>query len=159
MKGVRTKQQRWALRIAAVAWLSASSVHAQTAGEQAAGAVAPDVAAAAQAFQEAQKAQLSGDFARAAELAPHWENAMHALRGTRHVIDVRTIGLVAGIELEPRAGAVGARAFETFVRCFEQGLLVRVTGDVIALSPPLIVSREQIDEMAARVRSVLSTID
>jgi beta-alanine--pyruvate transaminase len=99
-----------------------------------------------------------GLFARAAELAPHWENAMQALRGTRHVIDVRTIGLVAGIELEPRAGAVGARAFETFVRCYENGLLVRVTGDVIALSPPLIVSSAQIEEMAARVGEVLASI-
>jgi beta-alanine--pyruvate transaminase len=100
-----------------------------------------------------------GLFARAAELAPYWEDAMQSLRGTGHVIDVRTIGLVAGIELEPRVGAVGARAFETFVRCFESGLLVRVTGDVIALSPPLIVDRAQIDEMSARVGEILSSVE
>ncbi len=96
---------------------------------------------------------------RAAGLAGDWEAAVHALRGTRHVIDLRTIGLVAGIELEPRTGAPGARAYETFVRCFEAGLLVRVTGDIVALSPPLIVERGQIDRMIQTLRDVLTAVD
>ncbi|MEQ8697951.1 MAG: aminotransferase class III-fold pyridoxal phosphate-dependent enzyme, partial [Bauldia litoralis] len=96
---------------------------------------------------------------RAAGLAGDWEEAVHALRGTRHVIDLRTIGLVAGIELEPRTGAPGARAYETFVRCFEAGLLIRVTGDIVALSPPLIVERGQIDRMIQTLREVLAAVD
>src|SRR5262245_9307710 len=88
-----------------------------------------------------------GLFERAASLSPYWENAVHSLRGTRHVIDVRNIGLVAGIELEARPGAIGARGFETFVKCFELGDMVRSTADTIALSPPLIVEKGQIDQM------------
>ena len=102
--------------------------------------------------------ESEGLFARAASLEQYWEDAVHALRDARHVIDVRNLGLVAGIELAPRAGAVGARAFETFVKCFERGLLVRVTGDVIALSPPLIVEKEQIDEMMGRIGEVLAEV-
>jgi beta-alanine--pyruvate transaminase len=86
-------------------------------------------------------------FERAGSLAPYWENAIHSLRGSRHVIDIRTIGIVAGIELEARSGAVGARGFETFVKCFEAGVLVRVTADTIALSPPLIVEEQHIDRI------------
>ena len=97
-------------------------------------------------------------FARAASLAPHWENSLHALRGLPHVIDLRNLGLVAGIELAPRDGAPGARGFELFTKCFEHGLLVRVTGDTIALSPPLIVEPDQVDEMFATVTRVLRTI-
>jgi beta-alanine--pyruvate transaminase len=96
---------------------------------------------------------------RAAGLAGVWEDAVHALRGTRHVVDLRNIGLVAGIELEPRPGAPGARAYEAFVRCFEAGLLIRVTGDIIALSPPLIVDRGEIDRMFQTLRDTLATID
>jgi beta-alanine--pyruvate transaminase len=98
-------------------------------------------------------------FARAASLEQSWEEAAHRLRGVRHVIDVRNIGLVAAIELEPRPGAGGARAYETFVKCFERGLLIRVTGDVIALSPPLIIEKEQIDRMFEMLGSVLAGIE
>ena len=83
---------------------------------------------------------------------------MHALQGTRNVIDIRTIGLVAGIELAPRPGEPGRRAYEVFTRCFEKGLLIRVTGDIIALSPPLIVEREQIDTMAGMVREAINAV-
>ncbi len=89
-----------------------------------------------------------GLMTRAADLAEDWGATMHQLRGTRHVIDIRTLGLIAGIELEPRPGAPGARGYDVFVDCFERGLLVRVTGDIIALSPPLIIEREQISTMA-----------
>lgn len=90
-----------------------------------------------------------GLLTRAAELAAKWQEAMHSLRGAPHVVDIRTIGLVVGIELESRAGAVGARAYDIFVDCFEKGLLIRVTGDIIALSPPLIVEPGQIDDMVS----------
>ena len=77
----------------------------------------------------------------------------------RHVIDLRNLGLIAGIELEPRAGKPGARAFEAFVRCFEEGVLIRVTGDIIALSPPLIVEKPQIDRIFETLARVLKTLD
>ena len=102
--------------------------------------------------------EKEGLFSRAAKLAPTWEDALHGLRGARHVTDVRNLGLVAGIELEPRDGAPGARAFETFVKCFERGLLIRTTGDVIALSPPLIVNEEEIDTMVKELGEVLREI-
>ena len=88
-----------------------------------------------------------GLFERAASLAPYWEDAVHSLKGQPHVIDLRNIGLVAGIELEPRAGKPGTRAYDVFVDCFNSGLLVRVTGDIVALSPPLIVGKPQIDQI------------
>ena len=88
-----------------------------------------------------------GLFERAKALAPKWEAAVHALRGLSHVIDLRNIGLVAAIELESRAGAPGARAFDLFVDCFQRGALVRVTGDVVALSPPLIIAEQEIDQL------------
>jgi beta-alanine--pyruvate transaminase len=90
-----------------------------------------------------------GLLTRGGDLADDWATAMHDLRGVQNVIDIRTIGLVAGIELAPRPGAPGARAYDVFVDCFERGLLVRVTGDIVALSPPLIVERDQIDTMAS----------
>ena len=100
-----------------------------------------------------------GLFGRANELAAYWEDAAHGLKGRRHVIDIRTIGLVAGIELEPRPGAPTARAMELFHACFDNGLLVRATGDIIALSPPLIVEKPQIDEMFGRIAELLGAID
>ena len=72
-----------------------------------------------------------------------------------HVIDVRNMGLVAGIELEPRPGAPAARAFEAFLKCYEKGLLIRTTGDIIALSPPLIISKAQIDELVGTLGNAL----
>jgi beta-alanine--pyruvate transaminase len=99
-----------------------------------------------------------GLFTRAAELAPYWEQAVHTLRGEPHVIDVRNFGLVAGIELAAREGNPGGRAFDAFLDCFEHGVLIRTTGDVIALSPPLIVSREQIDEIVGGVRAALGRV-
>ena len=95
-------------------------------------------------------------FAQAAAMAPTWEAAVHSLRGAPHVIDVRNLGIVAGIELEPRAGKPGSRAYDVFVDCFfNQGALLRVTGDIIALSPPLIISERQIDELITKIRRSL----
>ena len=100
-----------------------------------------------------------GLFERAAALAPKWEDAVHSLRDARHVIDIRNLGLVAGFELEPRPGAPTARAQEAFKACFDQGLLIRVTGDIIALSPPLIVEERQIAQMMDVIRNALAAID
>ena len=80
-------------------------------------------------------------------MAPYWNDAVHALKGRRNVIDLRAYGLVAGIELEPRAGAPGARGYEALVKAFEAGLLIRTTGDTIAMSPPLIIERAQVDRI------------
>lgn len=82
---------------------------------------------------------------RGADLAEHWQEALHSLKDAPNVIDIRNLGLVGAIELSPRDGAPGTRAYDVFVDCFQKGLLIRVTGDVIALSPPLIVEKEQID--------------
>ena len=100
-----------------------------------------------------------GLFERAADLSGYWEQAVHSLKGKRHVIDVRNIGIVAGIELEPRPGAAGKRAMELFHKCFDNGLLIRVTGDIIALSPPLILEKAHIDEMIGRIAELVATID
>ena len=97
-------------------------------------------------------------FQRVAELEPYWEAQLHSLRDARHVVDLRNAGLIGAVELEPRPGKPGARAFEAFRACYESGLLVRVTGDTIALSPPFIIERSQIDEIFQRLRVVLETV-
>jgi beta-alanine--pyruvate transaminase len=96
-----------------------------------------------------------GLLTRARTLAAKWEDAAHALQGLPHVIDVRNYGLILGLELAPVAGKPGARAFEVYTKCFERGLLVRQTADILALSPPLIVTPEQIDEMFGTLSAVL----
>jgi len=96
-----------------------------------------------------------GLLTRGAELAEHWQNALHSLKGAPNVIDIRNLGLVGAIELSSREGAVGARAYDVFVDCFKNGLLIRVTGDVIALSPPLIVEKEQIDTIVSMIGDAL----
>ena len=100
-----------------------------------------------------------GLFERAADLSGYWEDAVHSLQGKRHVIDVRNLGLVAGIELDPRPGHPGKRAMELFHQCFDTGLLVRVTGDIIALSPPLILEKAHIDEMIGRIGELVANLD
>jgi beta-alanine--pyruvate transaminase len=98
-------------------------------------------------------------FERARAMAPFWEQALHSLKGARHVIDIRNLGLVGGIELEPRAGSPGRRALEAHIKCFEAGALVRFTGDILALSPPLIIDKPQIERLVETIRSVLLTIE
>jgi beta-alanine--pyruvate transaminase len=98
-----------------------------------------------------------GLLTRGAELAPYWEETLHSLKGAPHVIDVRNCGLMGAIELEPRAGQPGKRAYEVFVKAFEAGVLIRVTGDIIALSPPLIVERTHIDRIVKCVGDMLRT--
>jgi beta-alanine--pyruvate transaminase len=96
-----------------------------------------------------------GLLTRAATLAPEWENAVHSLRGLPHVLDVRNYGLIGAVELEPRAGKPGARAFEVFLKCFERGVMVRQTGDTIAASPPLIIESKQIARIVETLGSVI----
>src|SRR5690606_35290784 len=88
-----------------------------------------------------------GLMSRGSELGPYFEDALHALKGLPHVIDIRNIGLVGAVELEPIPGQPTKRAFQAFLDAYEKGLLIRTTGDIIALSPPLVVSRAQIDEI------------
>jgi beta-alanine--pyruvate transaminase len=84
---------------------------------------------------------------RARQTGPTFEKAVHELRGLPHVIDIRNYGLVAGIELAPITGTPGARAFGVYLKCFERGLLIRTTGDIIALSPALIIEPKHIEEL------------
>jgi beta-alanine--pyruvate transaminase len=100
-----------------------------------------------------------GIWEHAASLHGYWEHAVHSLKGRRHIIDVRNMGIVAGIELEPRPGAPTKRATELFIKCFEAGLLVRATGDIIALSPPLILEKAHIDEMVGRIAELVDTVE
>ena len=103
-----------------------------------------------------------GLFERARQMAPYFEEALHSLKGARHVLDVRNLGLVGGIELEPRAGAPGKRGAEAHVRCFnadKNAALVRFTGDILALSPPLIIEKSQIDAIVGTIRAALEAID
>jgi len=97
-------------------------------------------------------------FARSQELAPYWEEAVHSLKNLPFVIDIRNLGLVAGIELEPIADRPGARAFEIYLRCFEAGLLIRTTADIIALSPPLIIEPGEIDRLIDTLSSALKSL-
>ena len=85
-------------------------------------------------------------FERAAELSPYWEEGVHSLKGLPNVTDIRNLGLAAGIDLAPK-GAVGARGYDAFVKAFELGLMVRQSGDAIAMSPPLVIEKAQIDEI------------
>ncbi|HTN49509.1 MAG TPA: aspartate aminotransferase family protein [Burkholderiaceae bacterium] len=98
-------------------------------------------------------------FARAQALAPKFEAALHSLKGARHVIDIRNLGLVGGIELEPRPGAAGRRGIEAHIRCFEAGVLVRFTGDILALSPPLIIDEAQIGRIVETIRTALASLE
>jgi beta-alanine--pyruvate transaminase len=96
-----------------------------------------------------------GLLSRAAALAPQWEDAVHSLEGLPHVVDVRNFGLIGAVELEPRAGKPGTRAFDVFLECFERGIMVRQTGDTIALSPPLVIAPEEIARLVEVLGSVL----
>jgi beta-alanine--pyruvate transaminase len=99
-----------------------------------------------------------GLLTRAAQVGEIWSEAIHGLRASPHVIDIRTIGLMAGIELAPRPGEPGKRAYEILTDCFRSGLLVRVTGDIIALSPPLVAEAAHIEELVGKLGAVLARV-
>ncbi len=100
-----------------------------------------------------------GLFTRAAELSPYWEEQVHALKGLPNVIDIRNIGLIAAIELAPRKDAPGTRALDAHIKAFERGAYVRFAADTIALSPPLIIKKGEIDQLLELVRDVLKSTD
>ncbi|WP_026782481.1 aspartate aminotransferase family protein [Pleomorphomonas koreensis] len=99
-----------------------------------------------------------GLLTRGAELAPYFEDALHSLKGLPHVIDIRNIGLVGAVELAPMAGEPTKRAFAAFLAAYEKGVMVRTTGDIIALSPPLIVSKAEIDTLVSVLADVLRAL-
>jgi beta-alanine--pyruvate transaminase len=117
----------------------------------------PIACAAAQATLDVY--EQDGLFARSQGLASVWQEAVHSLQGLPHVIDIRNLGLVAGIELESLPNQPGVRAYDCLVRCFEQGLLIRTTGDIIALSPPLIIEESQIHQLVEQLAIVLKTLN
>jgi len=102
--------------------------------------------------------QDEGLLTRVGELAKYWEDAAHSLKDCPNVIDIRNLGLIAAIELSPRAGVVGARGFEAHLKAFEKGTYMRVTGDTIALAPPLIIQKAEIDQLYGTVREVLKAL-
>jgi beta-alanine--pyruvate transaminase len=92
---------------------------------------------------------------RAGELQRYFGEALHSLKGLPHVVDVRNIGLVGGVELAPMPDAPAQRAFKVFLDCWEQGVLIRTTGDTIALSPPLIIEKSHIDRIVDTLAGAL----
>lgn len=103
--------------------------------------------------------QAEGLLTRASELASYWEERVHSLVGLPHVLDIRNIGLIGAIEFEPIADAPGRRAHARFLEAFRRGILVRATGDVIALAPPLIISKDEIDHLIGTLGEVLQSVD
>ena len=99
-----------------------------------------------------------GLLTRGTDLAKYWEDSLHSLADHPYVIDIRNIGLIGAIELQPIEGAPTKRAFSAFLKAFEKGFLIRTTGDIIALSPPLIITKQQIDELIGAVGEVLKSI-
>lgn len=100
-----------------------------------------------------------GLLTRGAELASYWEDAVHSLKDLPNVIDLRNLGLIAGIELEGIPGAPTKRAFDAFLQAYDRGLLIRTTGDTIALSPPLIIEKSHIDFAFDTIRGILKSLD
>ena len=99
-----------------------------------------------------------GLFTRVKSLASHWEDGIHALRAKPNVIDIRNIGLMGAVELAPRPDAPGARGYEVLVKALKAGLLIRATGDIIALSPPLIISEDEIGKLFDILGGVLDDL-
>lgn len=99
-----------------------------------------------------------GLFERAAEIAPYWEEALHSLKGLPHVVDIRNLGLIGAVELEPIAGEPTKRAFSAFLDAYDRNILIRTTGDIIAMSPPLIIERAHIDRLVGTLSDVLKRL-
>lgn len=95
---------------------------------------------------------------RGASLEKEWEDALHSLRDCPNVVDIRNLGIIGAIELAPREGGEVSRAYEAMVGLFEAGVLMRYTGDTLALSPPLILESEHIGRIVDTTRKVLSGI-
>jgi len=100
-----------------------------------------------------------GLFERSAALSPRFEQAIHAIKGLPHVIDIRNIGLMGAIELESRPNRPSGRAYDVFLKCYERGVYLRFTGDTLAFSPPLIVDERQIDQIFETVAQAIREVD
>jgi beta-alanine--pyruvate transaminase len=99
-----------------------------------------------------------GLLTRAQETGRYLQEAVHSLKGLPRVIDIRNLGLTACVELEPMAGKPGARGFQTFLKCFEQGVLLRASGDIVPMSPPLIIDRAQIDQLVGTLAAAIKQL-
>ncbi len=99
-----------------------------------------------------------GLFERAAEISPYWEEALHSLKGLPHVVDIRNLGLIGAVELDPIAGEPTKRAFSAFLSAYDRNILIRTTGDIIAMSPPLIIERAHIDTLIGTLGEVLKRL-
>ena len=100
-----------------------------------------------------------GLFERAVESAKHMQEAAHSLKGTKNVIDIRNMGLIAAVEIQAKDGAIGARGFETMKKAWDLGVMIRANGDTIAFSPPLIVENSQIDQMFDVTKKAIESIN
>ena len=116
-------------------------------------------AAAAAGIASLDVYEEEGLYQRANEMAPVLEDAVHSLKDAPNVIDVRNIGMMAAVELAPRDGEPTLRALDVFRRCFDAGVLIRTTGDAIALTPPLIIDERQIDQIITTIRDALQAVD
>ncbi len=97
-------------------------------------------------------------FERSKELEGYFEDAIHSLKGLPNIIDIRNIGLVGGIQFSPSEKGVGKRGFGIFETCFDKGTLVRATADIIAISPPLIVSKQEIDQIVNTLSDAIRAV-
>lgn len=98
-------------------------------------------------------------FARARAIEPYWEEAIHSLKGQPNVLDIRTMGLTAAIDLASIPDAFGKRAYTAMHRGFEDyGFMIRQSGESLALTPPLIISKEQIDETVSKLKQVIASV-
>ncbi|MGQ4274255.1 aspartate aminotransferase family protein [Terrihabitans sp. B22-R8] len=102
--------------------------------------------------------EREGLLTRVAGLAQHFEDALHSLKGKPHVIDIRNIGLMGAIELKPREDGVGKRGYDLLVDCFSRDLLIRVSGDIVAISPPLTIEPTEINQIAERLGAALDRL-
>ena len=116
----------------------------------------PVACAAGIATQEIYRKE--GLLTRANDMAGYWADGVHSLKGLPHVIDLRNLGLIGAVELDPIPGKPGLRGYNTFVRAFEQGLLIRVTGDIVAMSPPLIIEKQHVDQVFGILGGVLQEL-
>ncbi len=102
--------------------------------------------------------EREGLLTRVKEIEQHFEDAVHSLKGKPHIIDIRNIGLMGAIELQPREDGAGKRGYDLMVDCYKSGLLIRVTGDIVAMSPPLIVKTSEIDEIVSMLGAALDRL-
>ncbi len=100
-----------------------------------------------------------GLFEKAVTLGKEWEEAVHSLASLPNVIDVRNTGLVAGIQFAPREDGIGKRGYDIFRHCFWNGTLVRGSGDIIAMSPPLILESKHIDQAVSTLEKAIRAVN